>query len=106
VSPIETDDNADELQRIIERLSVDDEPTLLYHRKGVRTELERLNEDLRIALGGRTSHGLRYAVKANANPLLLRWFASLGLGAEVASKAEFVAAQAAAMEPIAATSPG
>lgn len=106
MSPFEADDNADELQRIIERLFVDDEPALLYHRRGVRTEVERLNEDLKIAAGGRMSYGLRYAVKANANPLLLRWFASLGLGAEVASKAEFVTAQAAAMEPIAATSPG
>jgi diaminopimelate decarboxylase len=68
------------LQQLAEQYGT---PLYVYSKKGILDDLHRIEE----AFGG-IPHLTYYAVKANANRVLLRMIAAEGLGADVASKGE------------------
>ncbi|MBE3001060.1 hypothetical protein IDM40_20535 [Nocardiopsis sp. HNM0947] len=77
-------------------------PALLYDLDAITTTVRALREDT----ADLPDRGLLFALKANRFPPLLRHLAGLGVGADVASPAEFRAARDAGMDPISATGPG
>ncbi|MFL1379518.1 MULTISPECIES: hypothetical protein [unclassified Nocardiopsis] len=79
-----------------------DTPALLYDLDAVTATVRELREDLSVL----PDPVLLLALKANRFPPLLRHLAGLGVGADVASPAEWRAARDAGMDPVSATGPG
>lgn len=77
-------------------------PALLYDLDAVTATVRELREDT----APLPESVLLFALKANRFPPLLRHLADLGVGADVASPAEYRAARDAGMDPISVTGPG
>ena len=69
-------------------------PFYLYSRKQLEYNYHQIKEAL-----GRTDHLICYALKANANPALLRILAGINCGAEVVSGGELQLAVKSGMDP-------
>ena len=95
-----------DLQFITRAFETYRQPTIAYHRGGIRSELDLVTSHLRSAVRDRLPVVVLFSVKANANPELLQWLAEQGAGAEVSSMPEFELAQRAGFRVISATSPG
>lgn len=95
-----------DLQPIARELETYRQPTIAYHREGIKGELDLLTSHLRGAVRDRLPVVVLFSVKANPNPELLGWLAEQGVGAEVSSMPEFELAQHAGFRVISATSPG
>ena len=76
-------------------------PAIVYDVNALASVVDALRDDLAVIERAQ----LAFAVKANRSPGVLGVLAELGLGADVASRAELRAAQAADLRPIYATSP-
>ena len=75
--------NEDTLESFdLSEISADRTPTFVYDLSAMEQEVFALKKAL-----GERSH-LHFAVKANSNPLILRHFAGLGMGADVVSAGE------------------
>ena len=95
-----------DLQLITRELETHRQPTIAYHREGIKGELDLLTSHLRRAVRELMRVVVLFSVKANPNPALLAWLAEQGVGAEVSSMPEFEFAQRAGFRVISATSPG
>ena len=95
-----------DLQFITRELETHRQPTIAYHREGIKGELDLLTSHLRRAVRERLPVVVLFSVKANPNLELLGWLSEQGVGAEVSSMPEFELAQRAGFRLISATSPG
>lgn len=86
------------LQEALRTLST---PAFVYDLDAVDVALRDLRDDLSVLGPVR----MRFAVKANRNPALLRYLAANDVGADVASEAEIMAAENAGMRPVSLTTP-
>ena len=99
-------EDASRIEHVVRELEKHKSAVLIYDRAGIRRELDLLTSHLKQAGTSRLAYGVRFSIKANSNVNLLRWLAEEGVGAEIASMAEFRRARESGMQFISATAPG